>query len=235
MNSPWAEIVPVLSGLAGVLIGGWITSKTQQKERRAKRIKEQLDQFYGPLLGMRAQILAKSEVRLKVSGATSEAWRKLIGRFDDAQFDQRFEYIERTQAERFPDFQKVIDENNRQLIEDILPMYRKMVKHFADNMSLSESSTRQHFGALVEFVEIWDRWLNKTIPGEAIPLLGHSEDNLKPFYQDLGDHMNSLGQGLNKKNGLTKYGVFILHLLSFRHLIKRGVKDEKIRGNNEIG
>ena len=199
MNSPWAEIVAVLSGLAGVLIGGWITAKTQQKERRAKCIKEQLDQFYGPLLGMRAQILAKSEVRLKVSGATNEAWRKLIGRFDDAQLDQKIEYIGRTEKERFPDFEKVIDENNRQFVEEIHPMYRKMVKHFADNMSLSETSTRQHFGALVEFVEIWDRWLNKTIPKEAIQLLGHSEDKLKPFYQDLSDHIESLSKELNKK------------------------------------
>lgn len=199
MDSPWAEIVPVLSGLAGVLIGGWITSKTQQKERRAKRIKEKLDQFYGPLLGMRAQILGKSEVRLKVSGATSEAWQELIGRSDDTQSDQKFEYIERTQKERFPDFEKVIEEGNRQFVEEIHPMYRKMVKHFADNMSLSESSTLQHFGALVEFVEIWDRWLNETIPKEVIPLLGHSEDNLKPFYQDLSDHMKSLSEELNKK------------------------------------
>jgi len=66
----WTQIIPVLSGVTGVLIGGWITSKNQQKERRHKRMLKQLDQFYGPLLGIRLQILAKSEVRLKVSGAT---------------------------------------------------------------------------------------------------------------------------------------------------------------------
>ena len=201
MDSPWTEIVVALSGIAGVLIGGWITSRNQQKERRDRRILEQLDQFYGPLLGMRAQILAKSEVRLKVSGATDEAWRNLIGRLDKAQSDQKIEYIKQIEKERFPDFEKVIDENNRQFVEEIHPMYRKMVKHFADNMSLAESATRRYFGALVEFVEIWDRWLDKTIPKEAIKLLGHSEDKLKPFYQDLADHMESLSSKL-KKNDL---------------------------------
>ena len=33
-------------------------------------------------------------------------------------------------------------------------------------MGLVEPGTRAHFGALVEFIDIWDRWLAKTIPAE---------------------------------------------------------------------
>ena len=73
-----------------------------------------------------------------------------------------------------------------------------MVKHFADNMSLADPSTRDHFGALVEFVEIWNRWLDKTLPKETLEFLGHSEEKLKPFYKDLADKMVSISDELKK-------------------------------------
>jgi len=106
--------------------------------------------------------------------------------------------IKKTEKERFPDFEIVIEENNRQLVEEILPLYKNMVEHFGNNMSLATTVTRKYFGTLVEFVEIWDRWLNKTIPKEAIKWLGHSEDKLKPFYKDLANHMESLSSELDK-------------------------------------
>jgi hypothetical protein len=72
-------LVPALSGLAGVGIGGWITSHNQKRERRETHIKEQLSEFYSPLLGIRSQIKAKSEVRLKVSNAAQALWPKFAG------------------------------------------------------------------------------------------------------------------------------------------------------------
>lgn len=184
-------VITAAAGLLGVALGGWITAHSQKKQRVHDRIREQLSGFYSPLLGIRVRILAKSEVRRKVSGATGEAWRKLFsqGRND-------VELLARIEKERSPDFEKVLEENNRQLIEDLLPLYRKMVDLFADNMWLAEPSTREHFGALVEFVEIWDRWLGGTLPKETVPLLGHSEKNLQPFYKDLATQLNRLSNEL---------------------------------------
>lgn len=184
-------IITAAAGLLGVALGGWITAHSQKKQRVHDRIREQLSGFYSPLLGIRARILAKSEVRLKISGATGEAWRLLVSRNRSD-----VESAEKIEKERFPDFEKVLEHNNRQLVEELLPLYRKMVDLFADNMWLAEPPTREHFGALVEFVEIWDRWLGGTLPKETVPLLGHSEENLQPFYKDLATQLNRLSNEL---------------------------------------
>jgi hypothetical protein len=188
-----SPIIAALAGLVGVGLGGWITAANQRKQRVQEHMREQLQSLYSPLLGARARILAKSEVRLKVSGAVGEAWRVLV-----AQHRGDIERLEKMEQERFPDFEKVLEHNNRQLIEELLPLYRKMIDIFAENMWLAEPSTREHFGALVEFVEIWDRWLNGTLPKEAIPFLGHAEEHLKPFYKDVVDQLNRLSEKLNE-------------------------------------
>jgi hypothetical protein len=182
-------LIPALSGLGGVALGGWITWRSQTAERRKARIRQQVDEFYAPLLGMRVRILAKSSLRTKLSGAANAAWRQLVQRTPEAQ-------LTTVLAERFPDWEKIIGEDNRQLVEELLPIYREMVDLLATRMGLAEPSTRAHFATLVEFVEVWDRWIKKTIPPEVVEQLGHSEDNLAPFYEDLYDQLDRLSKVL---------------------------------------
>lgn len=177
---PLNALISAASGLLGVWIGGAITRRRQREERRHQLLREQLDRFYSPLFGLRARILAKSELRVKVSGAADTAWRLLTERAGDD-----IDAVMKLEQERFPDFERVIDENNRQLIEETLPLYRQMVEHFTDNMWLAEPSTRAFFGALVEFVEMWDRWLAGTLPKEIVRLLVHSEQLLKALYEEV--------------------------------------------------
>ncbi len=61
---------------------------------------------------------------------------------------------------------------------------------------LAEPSTLEHFGALVEFVEIWDRWLDETIPAEVAGALEHGEDKLYPLYDDLSRQFRRLQKEL---------------------------------------
>ena len=67
-----------------------------------------------------------------------------------------------------------------------------MVNLFRDRMGLAEPSTLEHFGALVEFVEIWDRWLDETIPPEVVGNLEHGEEKLYPLYEDVADQFKRL-------------------------------------------
>jgi hypothetical protein len=181
------QIIAAAAGLLGVLLGGLVTAHNQKKQRVHDHIQKQLSDFYSPLLGIRARILAKSEVRLKVSGATGEAWRTLVDRGR-----KNVESLRKIEEERFPDFEKVLQHDNRQLVEELIPLYRKMIDLFTNNMWLAEGSTRVHFGALVEFVEIWDRWLGGSLPKEAVPLLGHREEKLQQFYIDLVTQLDRL-------------------------------------------
>jgi len=60
-----------------------------------------------------------------------------------------------------------------------------MAAIFRDNYYLAEKRTRKFFRPLIEFVDIWDRWLDKSIPHEVVEELGHGEKPLHPFYEDL--------------------------------------------------
>ena len=127
-------LVPALSGLAGVAIGGWITSLNQKRERIETHIKNQLSEFYSPLLGIHSQIKAKSEVRLKVSNAAQALWpAKFVG-IDDPMIKKQISDTD------FPAYEKLLDYNKRQLTEELIPLYRKMLEIFTDRMWLADVS-----------------------------------------------------------------------------------------------
>ena len=60
-----------------------------------------------------------------------------------------------------------------------------MIKIFRENMWLVELETVEYFQKLLEFIDIWDRYLDKSMPEEVLEKLNHSEENLKPFYYQL--------------------------------------------------
>lgn len=123
-------LIPALIGLLGVLVGGWTIGQNQKRERVHARLRAQLDGFYAPLLGMRARMVAMSHVRTKVTDATDRAWRNLFQGVTSPEASQR------VVAQHQPEFEKVVDAQNRWLTEVILPLYRDMVKHFQANMGL---------------------------------------------------------------------------------------------------
>ncbi len=189
MNPALLALVPAVAALVGVLIGGWLTSRNQKRERQIRFFREQLGEFYGPMLAMRAEVLAKAELRLKISGAANTAWQVLI---DDARQGGGVELIRETREASFPIFEEIIKYNNRQFAEEIMPTYRKMVQRFVEKMHFAEVSTIGYLQELIDFVEIWNRWLAEALPSEVVERLGHSEERLFPFYRDVASHFVKL-------------------------------------------
>jgi hypothetical protein len=181
-----SPLITACTGLGGVALGGATTIWSQRRERRSARIREQLDKFYAPLLGMRMQILAKSEVRQKVSGIAGAAWASLFAKADDPEARKKID------SERWPAFEELIEYSEQHMREELVPLYRQMVALFADNMQFAEDSTRKHFGTLVEFTELWNRALQNPIPPEVLSSLNHSEKALYPFYEDLETQFRKL-------------------------------------------
>ena len=92
----------------------------------------------------------------------------------------------------FPIFEEIIKCDNRQFAEEIMPLYRKMVELFVGKMHFAEVSTMAHIEALIDFVEIWNRWLAKSLPAKVVERLGQSEEKLFPFYRDVASHFLAL-------------------------------------------
>jgi hypothetical protein len=60
-------------------------------------------------------------------------------------------------------------------------LYRQLAQLFRESLWLAESETPAHYQKLIEFIDIWDRWIAKSIPAEVLKSLGYSEKVASPF------------------------------------------------------
>jgi hypothetical protein len=169
------------------------SSYNQKKERQHRRMREQLEGFYSVLLGMRLQIRAKSELRVRLATIAEDAFKEELEPVGDD--IQARDQIHRA---RWPQYEKIFDYSDQQLEEEIIPLYRDMLAHMTKHMGLAEPSTVKHYGALVEFVEIWNRGLKRTLPAKVVIRIGHEERKLDSFYQDLEMQAERLRKELKK-------------------------------------
>ncbi|HEY1744757.1 MAG TPA: hypothetical protein VGG18_16425 [Granulicella sp.] len=174
-----SSVIAAGAALSGIAVGSWFTARNQQRERRNARVREQLQGFYSPMLGMRSEIGTKSHIRNKVSSATGAEY---VEQFAGVSEPEHKAMIER---DMWPLFERVPLYNDEQLRNEIIPLYRKMLDHFSKNLWLAEPSTQEFYPQFCEFVEIWNRFLAGSMPRGVVERLDHSEATLKPFYQDL--------------------------------------------------
>ncbi len=178
-DNPW--LAP-LTGFLGVLVGAYLTSRHQEKQRKLEWCQKQLQEFYAPLWAKRLEIQALSEYRLKVSDANSESAADLLTGIEEIPPEKMAKHSERViQTYLAPDN----DYNDKQLREIILPAYREMQLFFRQNLSYAEPSTIDHFITLVTFNEQWKRFVECDIPFDVGLKIRVSEDELKPLYSHL--------------------------------------------------
>jgi hypothetical protein len=183
-----AAIAPIV-GLIGVLIGARLNRGNERRRRQLDFIEKQLRELYSPLLGIRKQIRAYGGTRVRVQEATDAAWRELC---NSAQAHGGPEELQRITKERQPAFHRAIDYDGEQFKNKLLPQYDEMLKIFRDHYMLAEPTTREHLPELVEYVELWHRHFDKTVPGEALAMLGVVEEKLHPLYDDIEQAFNKL-------------------------------------------
>ncbi len=182
---------PLLGVVLGVVLTSWLTGSRQRTTRRHGFINMQVDDLYAPLVSLRKDIRAKSELRLRISQAADASWRELC----DGRSPEQLLELER---ERFPAFERIIKYDNQQLSEELLPDYRKMRDVLKTKFWLAEPTTRVHYQSLVDYVELWDRSMADAIPWEVMKALGHSENTLNDFYEDIDHQLTRLRAKLAK-------------------------------------
>jgi hypothetical protein len=172
--------VPAIAGLCGVAVGALLTSRREKIGRRHKFLSEQLTDFYSPLLSLRKEIETIGKVRVKISSTAGKVWHEMCERYEGNPTE-----LQKLTEQKGEKFDKIIDYDNEYLETETIPAYHKMIEIFRKNIHLAEPSTAKHYSALIEFVNIWDRFLAKSLPGEVIRALDHSEQSLYPLYDDL--------------------------------------------------
>jgi len=145
------------------------------------------------MLSLRAEIRARGELRVRIEAASHQEWAKLMSRLEGASPDIARERIN----EWKPQFEGTVQYENQQLTNVAMPAYRQMLALFREKLWLAEPQTRAYLNSFVEFVDVWERHLQKSIPVEVITAIGHSEANLHPFYQHIEGMVDRLQKELS--------------------------------------
>ena len=182
---PWlaTALLPAISVTVGILLGAWLSSRRDTAQRRYLFRERQLRDLYSPLLALRSEIRIKSELREKVRAAAHAEWQRLCQEARDTTNPP--ENLRKLSTEKGPELERLFDYDNQQIVEDLVPSYRKMLAVLRDNLWLAEPETRSNLGKLIEFVALWERWLAKAVTAEVVRRLGHNEESLHPFYDHL--------------------------------------------------
>jgi hypothetical protein len=172
----WITLIAALVGaLGGGVLGNLLTqSMTDRRERIARALafrRQQLEQFYGPLLAMHNEIRARSELRVKLQRAIDDEDNKHMLSVGPGKTGSAI-------------LANVLDENET-FLNVLMPRYREMIEVFRQKMWLAEPETREYFNYLIEFVDVWDKILDEKLPRPIAPAIGHTEENLRPFYRHL--------------------------------------------------
>lgn len=187
-------LLQFLSALVGGLVVYVFGIRKLSIELRNVFIQKQMSEFYSPISGCRKRIRAKSELREKVSIAASEAWTELCTSYSEAQQPMS------NHEELYAPYGKIIEYDNNQLREELIPLYRKMLDIFTEKYWLADEDTRAYYQEFLEFVEIWERFLAEALPGEVIRKLGHTEENVLPFYEHVERKLSVLQDEINAKS-----------------------------------
>lgn len=190
-------LIVALIGVAGVAVGSllnsWLINRRDREARRAEFLTRQLTEFYGPLLSLRMEIRARSELRVKIQHAANT---KYMGDLLAAGPSGHDAVVD----DYLPSLQTMIRDENETFEQILMPRYREMVTIFRDKMWLAEPETRSQFMALVEFVDVWDKVLKDALPRAIVPAIGHTEENLHLFYAQLEEMHDRLRAELSTKS-----------------------------------
>ena len=187
-------LLQFFSALVGALIVYVFGIRKLSIELRNAFIQKQMSGFYSPIAGYRKRIRAKSEVRGKVSIVANEAWKELCVPYSEAKQPMH------NHEELYAPFGKIIQYDNKQLREELMPLYRRILDLFTENYWLADEDTRAYYQDFLEFVEIWERFLAEALPSEVLLKLEHSEEDVLPFYEHVERRLSALQEEINAKS-----------------------------------
>lgn len=183
-------LFPLLGALIGAFSVYLLGLRTNALSRRAAYIEKQLSDFYSPLAAYRKRIRAKSELRERISVIANEAWQEICEPYS------RGGHVFHEHKERFVPFEKIIEYDNQQFEQELLPYYRKMLEIFTDKYWLADPDTRAYYQDYLEYVEIWGRFMARSLPREVHMKIKHAEERILAFYKHVEERMEQLRQDL---------------------------------------
>jgi uncharacterized protein Usg len=176
--------------MIGASWGAW----RDRVQRRVSFIEKQLTYLYAPLFALRTEISAMSQTREFFRDLGQRGWEEVT----KATEGQDPAAKQRVTKEWWPAYQRLLEFDDRKLLEVLLPAYRKMLSVFRDHLWLADFDTRDYYPQLIGFVSTWERYLEGALPPEVIRRISISEAQLQPFYDHIAARHDALRARLQR-------------------------------------
>ncbi|WP_366289718.1 hypothetical protein [Paenibacillus sp. AN1007] len=180
-------VTPFITGTLGFLFGARIF----KFQRRFNFIERQLNELYSPMLGIIKDIKTKSSIRTRISNIANEIWKEEV-----REWQKSGGTVEKPDIEPYL---KIIDYDNKQLKEELIPQYQNILKLLITNYSLADEETTEWQFIFSEYIEIWNRALTESIPRVVIEKLEQSESKHDEFYDHIEKKVKELKGKLKPK------------------------------------
>ena len=117
----------------------WLATLRDRAQRRLAFIEKQLSEFYSPMVGLRAELRAFSDLRVRLQREAGDLWAELSA--TAAPGPEAVALHDR----HWPQFERLIEYDNKRHIERQMPAYRGMVDLFRQKLWLADDDTRQFY------------------------------------------------------------------------------------------
>jgi hypothetical protein len=161
---------------AGAGITYFFTGRRYKKQEVYDFTKRRLNELYGPLCSRLGQLRASGKMKVAIFQAKDAAWKEKCERRSAPFLDHE---------EAFEPYAKSNDYENKHFRESVIPLYDEMLKILNEKRHLAFPSTLRFYDPFYRFVQLWHRWLDDAIPGEAIKKIEVPEEKLQPFYSEI--------------------------------------------------
>lgn len=155
-----AILLQMLSALVGAVVVYIFGIRQLSVQLRNSFVERQLSEFYSPIAGYRKRIRTKSELRAKISSAAQEVWQETCARYSDP------EKMARRSDELFAPYKRIIEYDNQQFREELLPLYRKMLDVFTEKYWLRSIGLPIKILALTTRGS-WSLWRSGTVSSQT--------------------------------------------------------------------
>jgi hypothetical protein len=166
-------VIPVS---AAAWIGHYFTARHYKKAKTYEFTERRLEELYGPLCSRLEQLRSDGNLKVAIYQAKDAAWKEKCARRGPTSDDH---------DKAFEPYAKSIDYENRHFREVVIPLYDEMLEILNEKRYLAYSSTLTFYDPFYRFVEVWHRWLDDAIPGEAVKRIEVREEELQPFYREI--------------------------------------------------
>lgn len=165
-----------VTALLAALTGRYFAARHYTRRKTHEFAERRLADLYGPLCSRLMKLKADGALKVAIFQAKNEAWKDKCERAPAPFLDHE---------KAHEPYKRSIEYENRHFRESVMPLYDEMLKILDDKRHLAFPSTLRFYDTFYRFVQLWHRWLDDAIPGEAIERIDVREEELELFYADI--------------------------------------------------